>query len=258
MFKLDSPLMNFLSKIADIMILNVLFLIFSIPFFTIGAAFSAAYYMGFKMVKNEETYIVRGFWKGFKENFKQGTIIWLLLVVVLGILTIDFRIILYSGIEFAQWIRIAMFVVTFIILLGVMFMFPLQARFVNPVKNTIKNAFLMAISHFPTTVLLIAIYAVPVIVLYFIPQSLPILILLAFGMVIYLKSILLLRVFKRYEDALVDISGKNAEKDDGIFAESDRMEREQQGIVEQNAKPKKEYRNGKFVEMPENNGSLEE
>ncbi len=61
--------MNFLSKIADIMILNVLFLIFSIPFFTIGAAFSAAYYMGFKMVKNEETYIVRGFWK-FKHFIK--------------------------------------------------------------------------------------------------------------------------------------------------------------------------------------------
>ena len=57
---------------------------------------------------------------------------------------------------------------------------------------------------------------------------------------------------------MVDISGKNAEQDDGIFAESDRMEREQQGIIEQNAKPKKEYRNGKFVEMPENNGSLEE
>lgn len=141
MFKLDSPLMNFLNKVADIMILNVLFLIFSIPFFTIGAAFSAAYYMGFKMVKNEETYIVRGFWKAFKDNFKQGTIIWLLLVVVLGILTVDFRIILYSGIEFAQWIRIAMIAVTFVILLGVMFLFPLQARFINPVKNTIKNAF---------------------------------------------------------------------------------------------------------------------
>ena len=202
MFKLDSPLMNFLNKVADIMILNVLFLIFSIPFFTIGAAFSAAYYMGFKMVKNEETYIVRGFWKAFKDNFKQGTIIWLLLVVVLGILTVDFRIILYSGIEFAQWIRIAMIAVTFVILLGVMFLFPLQARFINPVKNTIKNAFLMALSHLPTAFLLIVIYAVPVVVFYFIPQSLPIMILLAFGLVIYLKSFLLLRVFKRYEDVM--------------------------------------------------------
>lgn len=258
MFKLDSPLMNFLNKIADIMILNILFLIFSIPFFTIGASFSAAYYMGFKMVKNEETYIVRGFWKAFKDNFKQGTVIWLLLAVVLGILTVDFRIILYSGIEFAQWIRIAMIVVTFVILLGVMFLFPLQARFINPVKNTIKNAFLMALSHLPTAFLLIVIYAVPVIVLYFIPQSLPILILLAFGAVIYLKSFLLLRVFKRYEDALVDISSKSSNQDSGIFAESDRMEREQQGIVEQNPSPAKQYQDGKFVEVPENNGNLEE
>lgn len=258
MFKLDSPLMNFLNKIADIMILNILFLIFSIPFFTIGASFSAAYYMGFKMVKNEETYIVRGFWKAFKDNFKQGTVIWLLLAVVLGILTVDFRIILYSGIEFAQWIRIAMIAVTFVILLGVMFLFPLQARFINPVKNTIKNAFLMALSHLPTAFLLIVIYAVPVIVLYFIPQSLPILILLAFGAVIYLKSFLLLRVFKRYEDALVDISSKSPNQDSGIFAESDRMEREQQGIVEQNPSPAKQYQDGKFVEVPENNGNLEE
>ena len=258
MFKLDSPLMNFLNKVADIMILNVLFLIFSIPFFTIGAAFSAAYYMGFKMVKNEETYIVRGFWKAFKDNFKQGTIIWLLLVVVLGILTVDFRIILYSGIEFAQWIRIAMIAVTFVILLGVMFLFPLQARFINPVKNTIKNAFDGALSHLPTAFLLIVIYAVPVVVFYFIPQSLPIMILLAFGLVIYLKSFLLLRVFKRYEEALVDISSKSSNQDSGIFAESDRMEREQQGIVEQSPSPAKQYQDGKFVEVPENNSNLEE
>ena len=94
----------------------------------------------------------------------------------------------------------------------------------------------------------------------FIPQILPALFLLAFGIVIYFKSFLLLRVFKRYEEALVakQEPDESSDPDGGIFAESDRMEREQQGIIEQNAKPKKEYRNGKFVEMPENNGSLEE
>ena len=126
MFKLDSPLMNFLNKVADIMILNLMFIVFSIPFFTIGAAFSAAYYMGFKMVKNEETYIVKGFWKAFKENFKQGTAIWMILVVVLGVLIADYRIIAYSGIEFAQWIRIAMTTVTLVVLMGVVFLFPLR------------------------------------------------------------------------------------------------------------------------------------
>ncbi|MDE6619809.1 MAG: DUF624 domain-containing protein [Lachnospiraceae bacterium] len=250
MFKLDSPLMNFLNKVADIMILNFMFLVFCIPVFTIGAAFSAAYYMGFKMVKNEETYIVKGFWKAFKENFKQGTVIWLILLAILALLTADYRIIAYSGIEFARWIRIAVVTVTMVVLMGVVFMFPLQARFINPVKNTIKNAFLMALSHLPTAFLLVAIYAVPVIVLYFIPQSLPILILLTFGLVIYVKSFLLLRVFKKYEEALVDnrqeTQGETdeSEADSGIFAESDRIERE--------GKMVKVFRNGKFVEVPEN------
>ena len=52
MFKLDSPFMNFLNKLCDIMILNILVLVFSLPIFTIGAAVTAGYYMSFKMVKN--------------------------------------------------------------------------------------------------------------------------------------------------------------------------------------------------------------
>ena len=247
MFKLDSPLMNFLSKIADIMILNLLLIICSIPVVTVGAAVSAAYYMTFKMVKNEETYIVRGFFKAFKDNFKQATVMWLLVLLVIGILSVDYTIIVYSGIEFSRWIRLAMVTVTMILLMGVVFMFPLQARFINPVRYTIKNSFLMALSHLPTTVLLIAVYAVPVVVFYFVPQSLPILILLAFGLIVYLKSFLLLRVFRRYEAAFA--AGTEApvtdpsEADSGIFAESDRIERE--------GKMVKVFRNGKFVEVPE-------
>lgn len=240
--------MNFLNKVADIMILNCMFVVFSIPVFTVGASFSAAYYVCFKMVRNEETYIVRGFWKAFKENFKQGTAIWLILLVVLGILAADYRIILYSGIEFARWIRIVMLMVTLIVLLGVVFMFPLQARFINPVKNTVRNAFLMALSHLPTAFVLVAVYALPAAILYFIPQSLPALLLLAFGTVIYVKSVLLLRVFKKYEDALVgngQAAGEtdDAEADSGIFSESDRIERENKMV--------KVFRNGKFVEVPE-------
>ena len=247
MFKLDSPLMNFLSRIADIMILNLLIIICSIPVFTIGATISAAYYITFKMVKNEETYIVRGFFKAFKENFKQATVMWLAVLLIGGILSVDYTIIVYSGIEFSRWIRIAMVTVSMILLMGVVYMFPLQARFINPVRYTIKNAFLIAISHLPTTLLLIVVYAVPVVIFYYIPQSLPILILLVFGMVVYGKSYLLLRVFRKYEEALAvntDASAKDpANGDSGIFAESDRIERE--------GKMVKVFRNGRFVEVPE-------
>ena len=139
MFKLDSPLMNFLSKVADIMILNILIIVCSIPVFTVGAAVSAAYYMTFKMVKNEETYIVRGFFKAFKENFKQATVMWLLVLLIIGILSVDYTIIVYSGIEFSRWIRLALAPASMVLLTGVVYLFPLQARFINAVINTFSS-----------------------------------------------------------------------------------------------------------------------
>lgn len=226
MFKLDSPLMNFLNKVADIMILNLMFLLCSIPIITMGASFSAAYYMGFKMVKNEESYITKGFFKAFKENFRQATIIWIFVLLVIGVLIADYRIILYSGIEFAQWIRISTITVTLIMSMCAVFVFALQARYTNSVKNTVKNSFLMALSHLPTAFLLIAIYAVPVVIFYFVPQILPALVLLSMGGILYFKSFLLIRVFNKYEGTLVDKEeeAEDGDPDGGIFAESESME----------------------------------
>lgn len=232
MFKLDSPFMNFLNKVADIMILNILVILFSLPIITAGASLTAAYYMGFKMVKDEETYILKGFWKSFKQNFIQSTIIWLIILVVAGVLVCDYRIILYSGVEFARWMKIAVVVVTIVVLMGVSFVFPMQARYANSVKNTIKNAFLMALSHVPTSLALIIIYIIPVVIYYFLPQSLPALFLLAFGLIIFGQSFLIMKIFTKYEEKMVfpeDEAADDGEKDSGIFAESDRMEMEARG-----------------------------
>ena len=79
-FDLDSPLMQFLNKMADLLWLNILTFICCIPIVTIGASLTAMHYMALKMVRNEECYITRGFFKSFKENFRQATLIWLLLL----------------------------------------------------------------------------------------------------------------------------------------------------------------------------------
>ena len=96
-FNLDSPLMTFLSKMADLMILNLLTLLCCLPIITAGDAMTALYYMTIKMVKNEECYIVKGYFKSFKENFKQATIIWLIALVVGIIFAGDFHRILRQG-----------------------------------------------------------------------------------------------------------------------------------------------------------------
>ena len=68
-FSLDSPLMRFLSRLSDIFILNVLFLLCCIPVVTIGASATALYTVTLKMARNEESYITKGFFKAFKSNF---------------------------------------------------------------------------------------------------------------------------------------------------------------------------------------------
>jgi len=228
MFKLDSPLVNFLNKVADIMILGILFMLACIPVITAGASFTAAYYMGFKMVKNEETYIIKGFFKAFKENFKQATILWIVVLAIAAVIIADYRIIVYSGLAFASWLRIAMVSVTLIVALGTVFVFPLQARFQNTVKHTIKNAFLMALSHLPSAFLLILIYAVPYLILWLVPQLFPVIFLLGFGGIFYFKSFVLLRVFRRYEGVEAGDGAEDADEDSegGIFAVSERMEQE--------------------------------
>ena len=80
-FDLDSPLMNVLNKMADLMWLNILTLICCIPVITAGAALTSMHYVALKIVRNEESYITRSlFLNPFKTNFRQATLIWLLLM----------------------------------------------------------------------------------------------------------------------------------------------------------------------------------
>ena len=93
LFNLDSPVMVFLSKVANLMILNVLTIICCIPIFTAGAAITALYYVTIKMARGDDPYIIKGYiFKSFKENFKQATIIWLIMLVILAIIAVDWRV----------------------------------------------------------------------------------------------------------------------------------------------------------------------
>ena len=226
MFKLDSPFMNFLNRVCDIMILNFMVILFSLPIVTAGASITAAYYIAYKMVKNEESYIVRGFFKAFKENFKQSTIIWLIFLAIFAILFMDYRIMFYSELEMGRWITYGVIAVTVILAMGFSFVFPLQARFSNDVKHTIKNSFLMALSHLPSAVLFVVSYAVPVLLIYLVPQAMPAVLLLACGLLPYLKSFLFLKIYKKYETD-EEAAGESEEESsgEGIFAVSDAMEK---------------------------------
>lgn len=201
-FSLDNPLMQTLSKIADLMILNVTFIICCLPVFTIGAALTGLSYVSLKMAENKEGYIFKGFLKSFKQNFKQATVIWLIMLAVGLILGADFYILSASSGTFITTVRVLLVITAFIYLMIMLYVFPTLARFYNSTKNTLRNAFLMSIADFPRTLIMLVITVGSVLITlyngYTLAYGILIWILGGFALISYLNSFFLKKVFAKY------------------------------------------------------------
>ena len=189
-----------MSKVADLCILNIICVVCCIPVITAGASITAMYYVTLKMVRNEEAYIVRSFFKSFKQNFKQATIINLIMLLIGVVLYVDLNVskAMQGGAgQIFQIIFMAFVLIYFILFL---YVYPVLARFYNTIKNTIKNALFMAIRHLPYTVVMVLIAVCPLLLLlvksYQIQSTLFVLFLLmGFALIAYCNSYFLAKIF---------------------------------------------------------------
>ena len=184
-FDLDSPLMNVLNKMADLMWLNILTLICCIPVITAGAALTSMHYVALKIVRNEESYITRSFFKSFKTNFRQATLIWLLLMLVAAILGGDYYIITKS------------------VICTSLYVFPVLAKFDNTIMGTIRNAFIMSILQLPKTVVMFVMAFFPLIIYLVSLRLIPIIFLFGFSLPAYASAMLYNKFFQKLEDQLL-------------------------------------------------------
>ena len=209
-FGLDSPLMRFLSRLADIFILNILFLICCVPVITIGASATALYTVTLKMARNEESYMVKGFWKAFKSNFKISTIVWLIMLVLGIILGLDYRITAaFTGVM-GKVMQIAILIIGTFYTITMLYLFPYIARFVNDVKNSLKNALLFSILNLPYTILIAVITIAPVFLTFLTGKTLAyglfIWLFFGFAAIAYVNSLLFRKIFAKYEPQSEDSS----------------------------------------------------
>ena len=198
-FDMDSPLMRILNRVADLMILNLLMIVCCIPVITIGAATTAMHYVILKMVRDEEGYLVKGFFKSFAANFKQATLIWLLMLVVIVVYIGDAVIFSFSGITFPKPLVVAVIAVGVVLLMVGIYVFPLLARFENSIRNTIKNAALIAIGNLPKTILMVILYAVPLVISYFSSYAMLFVFLFGISAPAYGAAMLYSNIFKKFE-----------------------------------------------------------
>lgn len=201
-FNLDSKLMIFLGRVADLVILNVIFLVTCIPIVTIGAAITSLYEITLKMVKGEEAYILKGYLNAFKANFRKSTVVWLVLLVASLILATDIFICIQN--ESILWdILLAVTLIASIILIGILtYVFPLQAKFENTFKKTILNAWVMSIRHLPTTILAIIVNGLFILSMlynsYTFYYGIIVYLLIGFAIEAYVNSVFFARVFEKY------------------------------------------------------------
>lgn len=205
-FDMESPIMRTLSRVADLMILNLLVAVCCIPIITIGASYTAMHYVVLKMIRGEDGYLVRGFFKSFKENFKQATLIWLLMLLVIVVYVGDALIFSFSTIVFPKPLVIAVVAVGVIIFLISMYIFPLLARFENSIRNTIKNAAFMAVGNLPKTILMAVIYALPLVICYFSTYAMLFVFLFGISVPAYGAAWLYSNIFKKFEPEVEMVS----------------------------------------------------
>ena len=202
-FDLDSPLMNVLNKMADLMWLNILTLICCIPIITAGAAFTSMHYVALKIVRNEESYITRSFFKSFKTNFRQATLIWLMILLIAAVLGGDYYIITNSGIQFSSVLVVLIMAAAVLVICTALYVFPVLAKFDNTIMGTIRNAFIMSILQLPKTVVMFVMAFFPLIIYLVSLRLIPIIFLFGFSLPAYASAMLYNKFFQKLEDQLL-------------------------------------------------------
>ena len=194
----NNPVWKAISRFADMMVIGVLFLVTCLPIFTIGASLCAFYYTAMDSLRKEDGYIFRRYFINFAKNFKKGTLIWLILLAV-GML---FSMNIYCWIINSDMqIAVVMLAISVIMMLGwlmtFIFAFPLQSRFENTIGKTLQNAFLIAISHLPFTVAIIILLGMVGYLCYLSWLVLLLMLLFGTGVIGYLLVYNFERLFKK-------------------------------------------------------------
>ena len=167
LFNADGPVLQFVNKIVYSVYLNILWFLCCIPVITVGASTTALFYVTLKISKNEEGNITKAFFRSFRQNFRQGTLIWLILLAAGIILGVDGYVLYHMRFENLFWtLCTAVFCVAAIAYaIVLMYIFPLLARFDNTTGAMFKNALFIGVRFLFCTVLMAAVYFIMLLVI---------------------------------------------------------------------------------------------
>src|SRR5699024_2861655 len=164
MYQEQHIIIRILTHIFDFILLNILWLLTSIPIVTLGAATAALYSVMMSVVEKKVGYIIKDYWKAFCRNFKQSTVVWILLLFLGACLWFDLTLIGVVPGLFRQIGTVVLGAVLIFYFMECIFVFPLIAKFENSTGNMIKNALLIPVSRLPYALMILFMTGAAIIV----------------------------------------------------------------------------------------------
>ena len=215
LFNPDSRIMIFLSRVADLVILNILWLVCCVPVVTIGASTTAMYHVIRHWQKDSVSSIMRDFFQSFKQDFKQATPVYLILLIPTTAVVMNAMLIFNpeNSAAVPSYLLVIWFISALILLFISSFVYPVMAFFADSIFKTLRNAMVLALANLPRTILISILNLLPMILLFvnlsFFLQSSIFWLLIGGALVAYLNMSILKPVFKKlvpseFEDTVPD------------------------------------------------------
>lgn len=210
LFNIDSPFMQLLTRVGDLIILNVLFLICCVPIVTIGASTAALQKTAQDIVHDTDSGIFKTFFRAFRDNFKQATALWLMMAFFAAAMACNYLLI--SGFvagSLATILKAVLVVAIGLVLVLAAYMFPLMVRYTNTMRELATNALILAVVKLPRTVGLVLLSALPLVVMALsletFLKTLIFWLAIGFGFTAYMSAILMKPIFSELENGNVQI-----------------------------------------------------
>lgn len=231
-FSSDNKFFILMSKIFDMLVLSVLWLVLSVSglivagyfigtgvipagsglFFAVvalamaitclmGPASTAFYYTMVKVIRRERSYLLKEFFRSFKLNFKQGIAVAVIYEILIVVAVFDYMYLFESsetGSKMSAIMLGAFLVLTIFTVFSLIYIFPVLSRFTVTIKNLIKWAFFMSIRHIGWTLLLTVMFVGCGVMMFFSFFYMPPLLVVLPGIYTLLASFPMERIFKRY------------------------------------------------------------
>lgn len=202
-FSMDGKFFTFITKLSDLLLLNVLFIITCLPILTIGVSLIALYQTTLQLADNTDSYILRNYFSNWKQNLKQGILIWIPSFILLILCIFNLSVLPHMPQNLYRTTCLCLQFVLLFFLYGIfLYAFSLPKVYRSSCLNTLRNALFMTFKHLPVTCLCLCISVIPYALIILLPKItgwiLSFFIVIGSSGTAYIHSYILQKVFKKY------------------------------------------------------------